>query len=404
MKIAILGTRGVPPSYGGFETFAGELSTRLVARGHEVFVYCRRESASPRVSPTRSGAAGFSPPEENRLAEARVPTSEHLLEDSETRRPGDSDGDSDWNGVHRIVIPAVPHKYFETVSHAFLSALDAMRRDFDAVLVCNAANAFVLPLMRAARIPCAINVDGIERKRRKWNVFGRAVYAIGEAFSVAFASRVVADAEVIAAYYREHYAFEPVVIPYGSEFPAEEDSDVLERLKVWDYVLYVSRFEPENNPLEVLHAYERSAVDVPLVMVGKGLYAKELVEELHARKTSNVVLPGAIYGRDYRTLQRNARLYIQATEVGGTHPALIEAMGSGGAVVALDTPENREVGGDAVGYFRFRPEESLSGTLREWLGEGSPREEMRSRARHRASELYSWDRVTDAYERLFRAL
>ena len=374
MKIAILGTRGVPPNYGGFETFAAELSTRLVGRGHEVWVYCRRVSESP-----------------------SLPVSEDsLLGDSATRRLGD------WRGVHRISIPTINHKYFETVSHAFLSALDALRRDFDAVLVCNAANAFVLPLLRAARIPCAINVDGIERKRRKWNVFGRAVYAIGESFSVAFANKVIADAEVIAAYYREHYAFDPVVIPYGSEFPIEEDSDVLERLQLQDYVLYVSRFEPENNPLEVLEAARD--LPVPLVMVGKGLYAKELVDALHQRKGANVILPGALYGRDYRTLQRNARVYIQATEVGGTHPALIEAMGSGGVVVALDTPENREVGGDAVGYFRLRPQETLSGTLREWLSDASLREEMRGRARRRASERYSWDRVTDAYERLFQTL
>ena len=366
MKIAILGTRGVPPNYGGFETFAGELSTRLVQRGHEVFVYCR------------DGVDDWN--------------------GSTTRRL------DDWHGVHRIAIPAIRHKYFETVSHAFLSALDALRRDFDAVLVCNAANAFVLPLLRAARIPCAINVDGIERKRRKWNIFGRAVYAVGETFSVGFANRVIADAEVIAAYYRGHYAFAPVVIPYGSDFPAEEDSDVLDRLGVEpnNYVLYVSRFEPENNPLEVLDAARD--LPVPLVMVGKGLYARELDRQIRERATGNVLAPGALYGRDYRTLQRNALLYIQATEVGGTHPALIEAMGSGGVVLALDTPENREVGGDAVGYFRLRPQETLSGTMGEWLANASLRKEMRARARRRASELYSWERVTDAYEQLFSSL
>ena len=118
MKIAILGTRGVPPSYGGFETFAAELGTRLVARGHELTVYCRALSST-----------------------------------------------TTWNGIHRIVLPAMRHKYFETVSHTLLSALDALRRPFDAILLCNAANAFVLPLLRAARFPVAINVDGIERRR-----------------------------------------------------------------------------------------------------------------------------------------------------------------------------------------------------------------------------------------------
>ena len=379
MKIAILGTRGVPPNYGGFETFAAELGVRLVQRGHDVWVYCRE------------------------------------------------DGPSDWHGIHRIVLPAAKHKYFETVSHAFLSALDALRRDFDAILVCNAANAFVLPLLRAARIPVAINVDGIERKRRKWNILGRAVYAIGEAFSASFANRVIADAEVIADYYRANYGLEPVVIPYGSEFPVEEDSDVLQRLGLEPrkYVLYVSRFEPENNPLEVMEAYQLAVgnwqlageeaaeapancqlptANPPLVMVGKGLYAKDLVAKMQERKRGNVLLPGALYGPDYRTLQRNALIYIQATEVGGTHPALIEAMASGGAVLAHDTPENREVGGEAVGYFALRPAETLSGMLREWVSKPLLREDFRHRARNRAEERYSWERVTDAYEALFRNL
>jgi glycosyltransferase involved in cell wall biosynthesis len=364
MKIAILGTRGVPPSYGGFETFAAELSTRLVARGHDVTIYCREVNSGWGQTPTGVN----------------------------------------WRGVHRIVLPAAKHKYLETVSHAFLSAFHAITQDFDAILVCNAANAFVLPLLRAARIPVAINVDGIERKRRKWNILGRAVYAIGETFSVGFANRVIADAEVIADYYRANYAFEPTVIPYGSEFPDEEDSDVLRRLNLEarNYILYVSRFEPENNPLEVVQAYEKLNDAPPLVMVGKGLYAKELVDKLHAQKAPNVLLPGALYGRDYRTLQRNALLYVQATEVGGTHPAMIEAMASGGAVLAHDTPENREVGGDAVGYFRFRPEESLSGMFSEWLRKPLQREDFRARARKRAAERYSWERVTDAYEDLFR--
>ncbi|HEY0156720.1 MAG TPA: glycosyltransferase [Thermoanaerobaculia bacterium] len=393
MRLAILGTRGVPANYGGFETFAAELSTRLVARGHEVSVYCREvprgSSEVPRGSSEvpRGSSADLAP------GTPRNP-----------RNPRNSEEPEIWNGVHRIVLPAARHKYLETVSHAFLSAVDALRRDFDAVLVCNAANAFVLPLLRAGRIKTAINVDGIERKRRKWNVLGRAVYSAGEAMSVSFADEVVADAEVIARYYRENYAAEPVTIPYGSDFPQEEDSDIRERLGVRDYILYVSRFEPENNPLEVVEAYERLADAPPLVMVGKGLYAHDLVAELQRHASERVLFPGAIYGRDYRTLQRNALVYIQATEVGGTHPAMIEAMASGGVVLAHDTPENREVGGDAAGYFSLRPIETLSGVLREWLANAAVREQYRARARKRAGELYSWERVTGAYERLFARL
>lgn len=370
MKLAILGTRGIPPRYGGFETFAAELGRRLVARGHTVTVYCRPQGE---------------------------PGAQVLPE---------------WEGVKRIELPTLGHKYFETVSHTLLSALDALRRDFDAVLLCNAANAFVLPLLRAARIPVAINVDGIERRRRKWNIFGKAVYAAGETFSVTFASRIVADAEVIAAYYRKTYGAEAVVIPYGSELPDEPDSDVLARLGIQPrgYVLYVSRFEPENNPLEVAQAYSKLVASAPsgdippLVMVGEARYDKHLGESLKRLASDRILLPGALYGPDYRTLQRQALIYLQATEVGGTHPAMIEAMASGGCLLANGTPENREVGGDTVRYFTFGPTETLSGTLRDCLADPDGQEEMRRRARQRAARLYSWEQVTDAYEGLFEQI
>jgi glycosyltransferase involved in cell wall biosynthesis len=308
--------------------------------------------------------------------------------------------------MERLVLPAVPGKYFETVSHTFFSAIDALRRRFDVVLLCNAANAFVLPLFRAVRLPVAINVDGIERRRRKWNVLGRAVYAAGESFSALFADGVVADAEVIAAYYRDRFGIDPVTIAYGSGFPDEADSDVLARLAIEprNYILYVSRFEPENNPLEVVLAYQKLAAAPPLIMVGEGLYAKRLVRELLSHASERVRFPGALYGHDYRTLQRNALVYIQATEVGGTHPAMIEAMAAGGCVLAHETLENREVGGDSVRYFQLRPEETLSATLSHCLENPAVRDAMRGAARRRAGERYRWDRVTEAYEALFRKL
>lgn len=370
LKLAILGTRGVPPRYGGFETFAAELGRRLVLRGHDVTVYCRP---------------------------AGGPRSQSLPE---------------WEGIQRIELPAVGHKYFETVSHTLLSALDALRHDFDAVLVCNAANAFVLPLLRAARIPVAINVDGVERRRRKWNMLGKAFYAAGESLSVTFAGRIVADAQVIADYYRETFGAETTIIPYGSEFPEEPDSDVLARLGLQPraYVLYVSRFEPENNPLEVAEAYRLllhspQAENIPpLVMIGEARYDKRLGERLQRLATERILLLGALYGSDYRTLQRHALIYIQATEVGGTHPAMIEAMASGGCLLALGTPENREVGGDAVRYFSLGPSETLSSMLRECLADPAGREEMRERAQRRAAGRYGWERVTEGYETLFEEL
>lgn len=375
MRLAILGTRGVPPAYGGFETFAAELGTRLAGRGHSVTVYCRD-----------AGSRG-----------SEVTGSPSKPRNAVTPQP-------EWNGIHRIVLPHVSGKYFETVTHTFLSALDALRRDFDAVLLCNAANAFTIPLLRAGRMPVAINVDGIERKRRKWNVLGQAFYAMGEAFAATFASAVIADAEVIAEYYRTNYNVEPEVIPYGAEFPSEDDSDVLQRLGIDNYILYVSRFEPENNPLEVVLAYEKLKDAPPLVMLGAARYDQALEAELRRHASPKILFPGALYGPDYRTLQRHALVYVQATEVGGTHPALIEAMASGGLVLANDTPENREVGGDAIRYFELRPVEMLSGMLRECLANADQDAVWRGRARRRAAERFGWEAVTDAYEHLLADL
>jgi len=139
-------------------------------------------------------------------------------------------------------------------------------------------------------------------------------------------------------------------------------------------------------------------------MLGAASYARDLETALRRHESDRILFPGALYGRDYRTLQRNALIYIQATEVGGTHPAMIEAMASGGCVLAHDTPENREVGGDAVGYFRLRPVETFSGTLREFIASQALRDRMRVAARARAGERYSWSAVTDAYERLFEEI
>jgi glycosyltransferase involved in cell wall biosynthesis len=357
LSIAILGTRGVPARYGGFETFAAELGKRLVARGHTVTVYSR-------------GGRYHHP-------------------------------SSEWEGIRRVELPAIPSKYLETVSHAFLSAIHSLAARPDVVLLCNAANAFVLPLLKAARIPTVINVDGIERQRKKWNWMGRAVYQAGESFSARFSDALIADAEVIAEYYRRNYVATPEVIAYGSDFPVERDTDVLQRLGVSPrgYFLYVSRLEPENNPIAVRDAFITLNTNLKLALVGDAPYSSELIARLRDTRDPRVVLPGAIYGADYRTLQRNAYAYIQATEVGGTHPALIEAMGSGGAVLANGTPENREAGGDTVRYFSL---ESLPGELQWALNHPDELDRMRERARMRARSQYSWAQIADAYEALFQ--
>ena len=217
MRIAILGTRGIPSGYGGFETFAEELSVRLVARGHDVVVYCRERHAF-----------------------------------------------AEYRGVRLTWLPTVRHKYLDTLAHTFLSTLWLLAHREDVALYCNAGNAIFTILPRLFGIPVALNVDGIERKRRKWNALARGWFRISEYLSTILPTAFVTDAESIRKYYKEQYNRDSLFIPYGADTARAQTHGVLDRLDLqpFRYFLYVSRMEPENRALEVRQAFEKVATDM----------------------------------------------------------------------------------------------------------------------------------------------
>lgn len=362
MRLAILGIRGIPANYGGFETFAEELSKRLVHRGHDVTVYCR---------------------------------SHHV--DSELK---------DYNGVHLKTLPTLKHKYLDTVVHTFLSALNAAPKGFDAVLICNAANSPFIPLLTWTGTPVAINVDGLERKRKKWNWLGRAYYRIGEKTSVWFATEVITDARVIRDYYLSEYGAKSIMIAYGAEVVRRADQEAVNRYGVEPdgYILYVSRLEPENNAAMVIEAFKKVRTDLKLVVVGDAPYASEYKAQVKslAEDDPRIVFTGFVFGSDYRSLQQNAYAYIHATEVGGTHPALIEAMGYGNCVLTYDTPENSEVVGNAA--ILYHDVADLARKIQGIVDNKDTILEYRSKAQDHVTREYSWENITDSYEELFRKM
>ncbi len=362
MKLAILGTRGVPASYGGFETFAEELGRRLVERGHDVTVYGRTAFVDPELS--------------------------------------------SYRGMRLVVLPALYTKHLETVSHTLLASLHAIRENYDAVLLCNAANAPFVRILQLGGTPVALNVDGLERKRRKWGRWGRTYYAVCERLAALVPDTLVTDAEVIHRYYRRFYRAPSEMIVYGGDLERPHETGVLAQLGLaaGEFVLYVSRFEPENNPDRVVAAYSRVGGDRPLVMVGGAPYADDLQRRVRELADDRVVLPGPIYGDGYRQLLFGCRLYIHATEVGGTHPALVEAMGAGRPVLYYDTPENREVAGTAGRRFRFSGIESLSTVLAEVVEDESTLLELGERSLRRVEERYLWSDVADRYEKILRKM
>ena len=314
-------------------------------------------------------------------------------------------------GVKRRFVPYLGGKYLETVSHSGASIFDSLIRGYDAMWVGNAANAVFCAIPRLRGTAVALNVDGIERQRKKWGLAGRLWYAVGERFALIYPNVIVSDAAVIRDYYLDRYGKASALIAYGAPVLDREPPPDLSRHGLSDiepngYLLYVSRLEPENQADLVIRAYRDVAGDVPLLIVGDAPYATEYKAKLVelAAGDPRVRLTGGIYGQGYRDLQRGALAYIQATSVGGTHPALIEAMGAGNLVLAYSTPENDEV--LAGSGLLFSDEVELAAQLNRVVANPfSPDLKMlRERAGDRIRLNYSWDRVTDQYEQLFERM
>jgi glycosyltransferase involved in cell wall biosynthesis len=309
-----------------------------------------------------------------------------------------------YRGVRLKFLPTIRHKYFDTIAHTCLSTLHVLGSRHDALLYCNAANAIFTWMPRVLQMPVALNVDGLERNRKKWNRLARAWYRVSEWMATWMPNVVVTDAQCIADYYRDRYHRSSEMIPYGAETGLVESQGALTRLglEVRRYFLYVSRMEPENNALLVREAFERVTTDYKLALVGDAPYAAEYIRAVRDTTDPRILLPGAIYGLEYRELGSHCFAYIHATEVGGTHPALIEAMGRGALTLYLDTPENAEVaGGAGIAFTHANLSEVLARVL---AMPESERDEWRARAVERVKSRYSWDAVTDAYEKLFKRL
>jgi glycosyltransferase involved in cell wall biosynthesis len=312
-----------------------------------------------------------------------------------------------WRGVHVVPVRSPRGKHVETPLHTLATALRARRAQHDVVLLCNAANAFALPLFRGAGARTVLNVDGIERMRRKWGTLGRLWYALGERLALGLADRPLADAQVIHDYYRLRYGRHLALIPYGGDrAPPGLDLDRVRRfgLEPGGYVLAVQRLEPENNALHLVRSYARVAGDRRLVIVGDAPYANAYKASLLRAADHRVHFTGGVYGPDYFALLEAAACYVAAGEVGGTHPALLEAMSTGRPVVANDVPEHREVLGDAGLYYAPGDEIGLGRALECVLEDPALATRLGAKVRARIRERYRWEDVTDRYEALFQAL
>lgn len=362
MKIALIGTRGVPANYGGFETCVEELGRRLVTKGHDVTVYCRTSYYAD--------------------------------------RPGT------YLGMNLVYLPNIKLRSFDTLSHTLLSVLHALWRSYDVLMIFNAANSPALLLPKALGMKIAINPDGLEWMRGKWGRIGRRYYRSAEWLSARLATRIIADSPGIKEYYRTQYKVDSTYIAYGAYIIKGRKQEKLTALglKPGGYFLQITRFEPENNPLLTVHAYQRLQTDKKLVLIGGVPYQSTYEQEIRRAASANILLPGFLYEKELlNELWCNCYAYIHGNEVGGTNPALLQSMACGCFTIARDVNFNRHVL-DNCGIYYDKSVDSLVQAMEWSLNHATTLYRYKSHAKLRIQEHYSWDVVADQYETVFQEL
>lgn len=349
----MVGTRGVPARYGGFETAIEEIGWRLAAAGHEILVFCR------------------STPAEEALAEYRGMTLVHL--------------------------PAVRTRTLETLSHTAMSVVHGSLRGTDAAILFNAANSPLLPVFRLRGIPVATHVDGLEWRRSKWGPAGRRYYRLAESLAVRWSDELIADAQGIADYYLDEFSAPSRLIAYGATQIDAVGSERLPDLQLepHGYHLVVARFEPENHVLEIVKGYVASSSSLPLVVVGSAPYSDAYTTAVRQAADERVKLVGGVWDQVLlNQLYANCASYLHGHSVGGTNPSLLRAAGAGAPVLAFDSVFNREVAGGNGKY--FNGPSSVARLLADIEADPASARELGDGLKA-ASQRYSWDGVAEEY-------
>ena len=364
MKIGLIGSRGFPYVYSGYETFVAELAPRLVERGHLVTVYCHRALFYPRPKVV--------------------------------------------SGVHLVYLPSIESKILSQLTHSLISTVHACFSESDVLIYVNSANGPFGLITRLWRKKTAINVDGLEWLRPKWKGIGARYFRMSSYLSAKLFDTVVADSVRMEEIYRHEFNADPVTIAYGANIGFSVDRELILEMGLTpdDYYLIVGRLIPDNNADLIVRGFEKTTSAKKLVILGDVPYRDEYAEGVRSTKDSRILFPG--YIRDpniLRELYCNAFAYVHGHEFGGTNPSLLQALANGCCVLALDTPFSREVLDDETHglYFQKNPGSFTSLVIRV-ESDPSVATQLRGTSRSRIKQKYTWDHITDQYEQLLRLL
>ena len=363
MRIAMIGIKAIPARFGGFETAVDELSRGLVKCGHDVRVY------------NRSGMSTWQ--------------------------------GGRYEGVELLTLPTVRSKNLSTIVHAFLATLHVIFHPVDVVHYFTTGTTLFAAIPRLLGMKVVCSVDGTDWQRGKWGRLARWYLRFSERLSVLFSHGLVADSREVRWYYQERYGAESCLISYGMREATSEGHEWVDHfeLRSREYVLFVGRLVPENNIHHLIRAFENTKSEKKLVIVGDDPWEKEYVRSLKATRDPRVVFTGGVYGDGYEQLQRNAYLFVLPDEVGGTHPALVEAMGFGNCVLVNDTPSNLEVIGEAgFSYRGAEGADDLRKKLQTLVDDTQVVQDYRVKASERAQMHYRWGKVVHLHAAFYQSV
>ena len=305
-----------------------------------------------------------------------------------------------------IRVPELQHKYLATLFSTFLSVLSVVSKRFDVVHIYGVGNSVLIPLLRGASQKTIVSVDALDWKRSKWNRFASWYLRMAERLAALFANCIVVDNEVVGRYYWDRFGVHTDYVPYGAEVQRMEKAEAVEKygLKRDGYLLFVGRLKPEKGVHRLVEAFDGLATDKKLAIVGDDSFSRDYIRSLKSTPNTKVKFLGYVYGEDYEQLCSNAYLYVTASEVEGTSPALVAAMGYGNCVVVNSIPENLETIGDAGVSFRENDVNDLRRCLQELIDNPEMVREYRIKAQNRVAQHYNWDAVTDKLEKLYGSI
>ncbi len=360
MKIAMLGTKGIPATWGGIERHVEEISTRLAAMGHDVTVYCR-----PYYTETR---------------------------------------DKTYKGVHLKKLPTIPSKNLDAIMHTFIATLHVMLEDYDIVHYHAIGPATLALLARLAGKNAVVTVHGLDWQREKWGGKAKLFLKLGERASVYLPYSTITVSKFLKGYLEDKYHRPVTYIPSAVTDPIHRKPDIIKKYGIGerDYLLLVARLVPEKGAHFLIEAYERLNPDMPLVIAGGSSHSDEYVAELQKHASDKIIFTGYVYGEELQELYSNAYCYVHPSTIEGLPVTLLEGVAYGNCVIASDIPANTEVVEDNGVVFESMNVDDLCEALKMVIGNPALARELGERARAHGVAEYNYDKVTAKTEDLYR--